>query len=109
MKREPGVKVPPSRAPPDVRPSGFLDWYRAGFLLRCAGLTAEQLAERAVPPSRLSLLGLVRHLTDVERNYFLRRYGGQEIASLYFRPDRPGVCFEDADLIRERIDGTTYS
>ena len=41
----------------------FLDWHRATLLLKCAGLTGEQLAERAVPPSDLSLLGLVRHLT----------------------------------------------
>jgi hypothetical protein len=76
---------------------GFLDWYRASFLLRCPGLTGEQPAERATPPSRLSLLGLVRHLTDVECDYFRRRYGGQEIASQYFRPDRPDACFEEAD------------
>jgi uncharacterized protein DUF664 len=76
---------------------GLLDWYRASFLLRCAGLTAGQLCERAVPPSNLSLLGLVRHVADVERNYFRRRYGGQDIPSLYYRPDRPDACFEETD------------
>ncbi len=53
---------------------GFLDWYRVSFLRRCSGLTGEQLTERSVPPSGLSLLGIARHLTDVERTYFRRRW-----------------------------------
>jgi hypothetical protein len=76
---------------------GLLDWYRGSFLLRCAGLTAAQLGERSVPPSNLSLLGLARHLADVERNYFRRRYAGQDIESLYWGPGRPDACFEEAD------------
>jgi len=39
------------------------------------GLTAGQLAERSVPPSNLSLIGIARHLTDVELSYFRRRWG----------------------------------
>jgi len=76
---------------------GFLDWYRAGLLRRCSGLTAEQLAERPVPPSGLSLLGIVRHLTDVERTYFRRRWGGEQIEDYYTMPDRPDAAFEDVD------------
>jgi len=44
----------------------WLDFHRDALLLKCAGLTAGQLQERAVPPSRLSLLGLVRHTAKVE-------------------------------------------
>jgi uncharacterized damage-inducible protein DinB len=66
----------------------FLDWYRATLLHKCAGLTGEQLAERAVPPSNLSLLGLVRHMTDVERSWFRIRFGGEEIPRLYDRGDQ---------------------
>lgn len=76
---------------------GFLDRYRAGLLRRCSGLTGRQLAERPVPPSPLSLLGIVRHLTDVERTYFRRRWGGQQIASCYSAPDRPDAAFDDVD------------
>jgi uncharacterized damage-inducible protein DinB len=75
---------------------GYLDRYRASFLNRCSGLTAEQLAERPVPPSNLSLIGIARHLTDVELNYFRRRWGGQEIASYYASQDRPDADFDDA-------------
>jgi uncharacterized damage-inducible protein DinB len=76
---------------------GFLNRYRASLLMRCSGLSGEQLAERSVPPSNLSLLGIVRHLTDVERTYFRRRWGGQDIASYYATLDRPDAAFEDVD------------
>ena len=48
----------------------WLDFHRETLLHKCTGLTADQLKERAVPPSRLSLLGLVRHMTEVERWWF---------------------------------------
>jgi uncharacterized damage-inducible protein DinB len=57
----------------------FLDWHRATLLYKCAGLTGEQLAERTVPPSALSLLGLVRHMTKVERTWFRRRFAGEPV------------------------------
>lgn len=70
---------------------GFLEWQRASLLLKCAGLTGEQLVRRASPPSGLSLLGLVRHLTEVERTWFRARFGGQE------PPDASGRAFDDLD------------
>lgn len=45
---------------------GYLRHYRQTIELKCAGLDAEQLARRSVPPSTMSLLGLVRHLSRVE-------------------------------------------
>nr|WP_325048120.1 DUF664 domain-containing protein [Jiangella anatolica] len=48
---------------------GWLAFHRDALRANCAGLDAEQLATRSVPPSRLSLLGLVRHLTEMERVY----------------------------------------
>jgi hypothetical protein len=76
---------------------GFLDFGRSTLLLKCSGLTGGQLATRALPPSTLSLLGLVRHVTDVERTWFRRRFGGQEVAAVYARPDRPDAAFEDIE------------
>jgi len=76
---------------------GFLDYRRASVLMRCAGLTASQLAERSVPPSNLSLLGIVRHLTDVERAYFRQRWGREQVASYYSTPGRPDGAFDDVD------------
>ncbi|MGH3167606.1 MAG: DUF664 domain-containing protein, partial [Trebonia sp.] len=50
----------------------YLRAYRLALEMKCAGLDAEQLARRSVPPSTMSLLGLIRHMADVERNWFRR-------------------------------------
>src|SRR4249919_2198324 len=57
---------------------GFLDFQRATLEWKCDGLSAEQLARRAVPTSTLSLLGLVRHLAEVERSWFRRRFADED-------------------------------
>jgi Protein of unknown function (DUF664) len=87
----------PFAGPEPAMLAGFLDHYRASLLMRCSGLSAGQLALCSVPPSPLSLLGIVRHLTDVERTYFRRRWGREEIASYYSTPDRPDGAFADLD------------
>jgi uncharacterized damage-inducible protein DinB len=56
--------------------AGYLDFYRTTLLHKCAGLTASQLAARPSPPSNLSLLGLIRHLTKVERIWFRIHFAG---------------------------------
>jgi hypothetical protein len=48
---------------------GWLAFHRDALRAKCAGLSAEQLASRSAPPSTISLLGLVRHLTEMERAY----------------------------------------
>lgn len=48
---------------------GWLDFHRDALAAKCAGLTPEQLTTRSCPPSRLTLLGLVRHLVEMERAY----------------------------------------
>lgn len=84
-------------------------------LATCAGLTAEQLVCRPVPPSTLSLLGLVRHLTKVERLWFRQRAGDEPVPPLYVRLVHLHVVTEyaqhngHADLLRQAIDGTTRS
>ena len=55
---------------------GYLDWHRQTLLLKCAGLTAEQLKTASVEPSNLTLLGLVRHMAEVER-CVVQRPGGR--------------------------------
>lgn len=59
--------------------------------MKCAGLDAEQLARRSVEPSTMSLLGLVRHLAEVERGTFRRLMAGQDVPRLYTsEADRDG-------------------
>lgn len=68
----------------------WLDYHRATLRLKCAGLSDEQLRTTSCPPSNLTLLGLVRHLTDVERGWFLRGVGGQtmqQVPPLYYSDD----------------------
>jgi Protein of unknown function (DUF664) len=83
----------------DERPmlTAYLDYQRATLELKCAGLTDEQLRERSVPPSTLSLLGLVRHLTDVERNWFEDRFARRDVAILYSSDDNIDGDFDDLD------------
>ena len=73
----------------------WVDYHRATLLTKCAGLSAEQLKERAAAPSRLSLLGLVRHMSDVERWWFRRHVGGEDLDQRYWPPDGRELDFED--------------
>ena len=63
--------------------AGFLRDQRLTLELKCAGLDADGMARRSVPPSTLSLLGLVRHMAEVERTWFRRRLAGQDAPKLY--------------------------
>jgi Protein of unknown function (DUF664) len=67
--------------------TNYLRDYRLTLELKCTGLDADGMAARSVPPSNLSLLGLVRHIAEVERNWFRRVLAGQDVAWLYRRED----------------------
>jgi uncharacterized damage-inducible protein DinB len=77
--------------------SGWLDFHRAILLWKCEGLSDEQLKRRSVPPSALSLLGLVRHMADVERGWFRQVLLGQDVPDLYPAPDDPDADFNGVD------------
>ena len=51
---------------------GWFDHYRLGVLRKVAGLTPQHLVQQSCPPSTMSLIGLVRHLTEMERAYVWR-------------------------------------
>jgi uncharacterized damage-inducible protein DinB len=86
----------------------WLDWHRATLLRKCAGLDADQLAKRAVPPSNLSLLGLVRHLSDTERGWVRQVFRGEEVPDLYYRSDAPDADFQEADPAGAEADLERY-
>ena len=75
----------------------WLEYHRSTLALKCEGLSPEQLRMRAVEPSSLSLLGLVRHMADVERNWFRRVLGGEEAPGLFWTPDNQDGDFDDVD------------
>jgi uncharacterized damage-inducible protein DinB len=75
---------------------GWLDWHRQTLLSKCAGLTAEQLRTASTEPSNLTLLGLVRHMTEVERAWFtLRAANRPEAGLVYCSDDNVDGDFDD--------------
>src|SRR5918993_71706 len=57
----------------------FLDFHRATLAMKCDGLSDEELRRRSMPPSTLTLLGLVRHMAEVERTWFRRVVDGEDV------------------------------
>ncbi|TDU89573.1 uncharacterized protein DUF664 [Kribbella voronezhensis] len=84
-----------------------LEYQRTTLLQKCGGLTPEQLTLRSVPPSKLSLLGLVRHLSGVEA--WFHAYDGQP-DHLYFWNYVPGSpnSFDVVDSARAADDLASY-
>ena len=75
----------------------YLDFHRATLRMKCAGLSETDLKRRAVPTSNLTLLGLVRHLTDVEHGWFCESLDGQPERSSYFTADDLNGDFDNLD------------
>lgn len=71
----------------------WLDYHRATLALKCEGLTDAQLRTRSAPPSNLSLIGLVRHMGDVEHNWFDFWLAGEVPSPLY----EGATDFDDVD------------
>jgi hypothetical protein len=81
---------------------GWLDYHRGTLLWKCAGLTDEQLKTAALSPSTLSLLGLVRHMAEVERSWFRTRAADLKLPELYCtKDDRDGDFNNVADAVVE--------
>jgi uncharacterized damage-inducible protein DinB len=74
----------------------FLRAQRLTLELKCEGLDAEQLARRSVYPSTLSLLGLVRHMADVERQWFRVRFAGNDLPLRFQTAQDPDGDFNGA-------------
>jgi hypothetical protein len=90
--------IPPQVADERTSLAAYLDLHRDTLALKCAGLTDAELRTRAVPPSILSLLGLVRHMTEVERGWFANRIAHRNLPPVYYsEPDNPDGDFLDLD------------
>ncbi|MGH3646580.1 MAG: DinB family protein [Micromonosporaceae bacterium] len=83
--KQPSSPVPSERPTPPLTGGeretlrGFLEFQRATLAMKCEGLSDEQLRQRSMPPSTLTLLGLVRHLAEVERTWFRRVINAEQI------------------------------
>ncbi|MEU5437083.1 DinB family protein [Streptomyces sp. NPDC020719] len=78
----------------------FLDYHRATLAMKCEGLTDEELRSRSMPPSTLSLLGLVRHMAEVERTWFRRVVAGEDITLVYSDVDDYQVAYDASGATR---------
>lgn len=87
---------PPYVADERTSLEAWLTFHRKTLLWKCEGLTPEQLATRAVPPSSMSLLGLVRHMTDVERWWFRTQLRGEQVDGP-FGPGNTSGDFDDLE------------
>jgi len=75
----------------------YLSRYRLTLGMKCEDLSPDQLATRSVPPSTLSLLGLIRHMARVEHNWFQRSLQGhREVARLFWSPEDDDLDFNGA-------------
>lgn len=82
----------------------YLEHYRATLEMKCEGLTPEQLGTRSVPPSRMSLLGMVRHFARVEQSWFRRILEGQHDLERHFQHEDGG--FEFGEPTQELVDAS---
>lgn len=74
--------MPPLNADERTTLASWLDFYRATLAIKCDGLDEQQIRTASVPPSPLTLLGLVRHMAEVERNWFRRVLLGEVVAPI---------------------------
>ena len=92
--------TPPLNADEHTTLAGWLDFYRATLATKCEGLSEAQLRAAPVTPSPLSLLGLVQHMAEVERNWFRRVLLGEQVPPISepeADPDGPDGGFEFVD------------
>jgi hypothetical protein len=87
---------PPPHGDERVMLVAMLRWQRATVELKCAGLGPDDLARRSAAPSTMSLLGLVRHLADVERIWFRRVMAGQDAPTRFYSAEDPDGEFDGA-------------
>src|SRR5215216_4377381 len=81
----------------------YLRRQRLTLQIKCEGLDAEQLARRSVEPSTLSLMGLVRHMAEVERSWFRRVLADEDAGPIYYSEADPDGDFRltEADTWQE--------
>src|SRR4051812_42849058 len=92
---------PPHVADERTMLTSQLDWQRATLQQKCDGLSDEQLRAASAPPSKMSLLGLVRHMAEVERSWFRMRFAGEPIQWIWVTDEDPDAEFDhvaDADV-----------
>jgi hypothetical protein len=92
--------MPPLNADERTTLESWLDLHRVTLAMKCEGLDDVQAGAASVPPSALTLTGLVQHMAEVERNWFRRVLAGEQAPPIYdpqADPDDPDGGFELAE------------
>lgn len=79
--------MPPLNADERTTLESWLDFYRATLAVKCQGLEDFQLRTATAAPSPMTLLGLLQHLAEVERNWFRRVLTGESAPPIYQADD----------------------
>ena len=87
----------------------FLDYHRATLAMKCDGLSDEALRRRSMPPSTLSLLGLVRHMAEVERTWFRRVINGEDVPLVWSAEGDYQVAYDASGATRAEAFGAWQS
>ena len=80
----------------------YLDYHRATLAMKCEGLSDEELRLRSMPPSTLSLIGLVRHMAEVENTWFRRVINAEDIPMIWSDKGDYQEAYEPGDTTREQ-------
>jgi uncharacterized damage-inducible protein DinB len=83
----------------------FLDYHRATLAMKCDGLGDEDLRRQSMPPSGLSLLGLVRHMAEVERTWFRQVINGEDIPLVWSADGDYQVAYDASTATRSQAFG----
>jgi hypothetical protein len=75
--------------------AAYLDHYRATLEQKCTGVDVARLSEATMPPSTMTLHGLVRHLAGCEQWWFQTQFGGDDTPQVYYSDEWPDQDFED--------------
>ncbi|QYX81943.1 DinB family protein [Streptomyces akebiae] len=89
-----GRPIPPAHADERAMLEAWLDFHRATLALKCSGLEDDQLRLAAASPSPMTLLGLVQHMAEVERNWFQRVFAGLTVSPVFGEGNLDGFALE---------------
>ncbi|MEU0932986.1 DinB family protein [Embleya sp. NPDC005971] len=89
-----GRRIPPVHAGERAMLEAWLDFHRATLALKCSGLRDEQLRLASAAPSSMTLLGLLQHMAEVERNWFQRVFAGRNVPAIFGASNNDGFALD---------------
>ncbi|CAA19612.1 MULTISPECIES: DinB family protein [Streptomyces] len=98
-----GRPIPPAHADERTMLEAWLDFHRATLAVKCSGLKDDQLRLAAAAPSSMTLLGLVQHMAEVERNWFQRVFAGQNVPPVFGESNHDGFALKSGRGLDEAV------